>query len=164
MSISFNSHKIFFFNTLAFTICFACWTINGVLVTFLVDNGIFNWDVVQVGWLLGIPILTGSLLRLPLGIWTDKWGGKYVFTGLLFFCAVAMFLLSQINSFTEFVVVSFLFGMVGTSFAVGIAYISIWYPIPKALPWEFSVWGMQYPHSLLYLLLQYLNLYLSMAP
>lgn len=128
MTISFNAHKILFLNTLAFTICFACWTINGVLVTFLVDNGIFHWNVVQVGWLLGIPILTGSLFRLTLGIWTDKWGGKYVFTGLLFFCAVAMFLLSQVNSFYGFVVVSFLFGMVGTSFAVGIAYTSVWYP------------------------------------
>ncbi len=56
-----QSHRILFLNTLAFTVCFACWTLNGVLVTFLVDNGIFNWSVVQVGWLLGIPILTGSI-------------------------------------------------------------------------------------------------------
>ena len=47
-----QSHKVLFLNTLAFTVCFACWTLNGVLVTFLVDNGIFNWSVVQVGWLL----------------------------------------------------------------------------------------------------------------
>ena len=60
------SHRILFLNTLAFTVCFACWTLNGVLVTFLVDNGIFKWDVVQVGWLLGIPILTGSIMRLPI--------------------------------------------------------------------------------------------------
>lgn len=123
-----QSHKILFLNTLAFTICFACWTLNGVLVTFLVDNGIFKWSVVQVGWLLGIPILTGSIMRLPIGILTDKFGGKYVFSTLLLLCSIPMFLLPLANSFIMFALLSFLFGMVGTSFAVGIGYTSIWYP------------------------------------
>ncbi|PIF60954.1 nitrate/nitrite transporter [Flavobacterium sp. 11] len=123
-----QSHKILFLNTLAFTICFACWTLNGVLVTFLVDNGIFKWSVVQVGWLLGIPILTGSIMRLPIGILTDKFGGKYVFSILLLLCSIPLFLLPLADSFFMFALLSFLFGMVGTSFAVGIGYTSIWYP------------------------------------
>jgi len=123
-----QSHKILFLNTLAFTICFACWTLNGVLVTFLVDRGIFNWSVVQVGWLLGIPILSGSIFRLPIGILTDKFGGKIVFSLLLLLCAVPLFLLPLATSFWSFAVLSFLFGMVGTSFAVGIGYTSVWYP------------------------------------
>ncbi|KUJ62688.1 MFS transporter [Flavobacteriaceae bacterium CRH] len=121
-------HKILFLNTLAFTVCFACWTLNGVLVTFLVDNGIFHWSVVQVGWLLGIPILTGSIMRLPIGILTDKFGGKYVFSLLLLLCSIPLFLLPFADSFFLFALLSFLFGMVGTSFAVGIGYTSIWYP------------------------------------
>ncbi len=123
-----QSHKILFLNTLAFTVCFACWTLNGVLVTFLVDNGIFHWSVVQVGWLLGIPILTGSIMRLPIGMLTDKFGGKYVFSTLLLLCSIPLFLLPLANSFFLFALLSFLFGMVGTSFAVGIGYTSIWYP------------------------------------
>ncbi|WJS94261.1 MFS transporter [Flavobacterium johnsoniae] len=123
-----QSHKILFLNTLAFTVCFACWTLNGVLVTFLVDNGIFHWDVIQVGWLLGIPILTGSIMRLPIGILTDKFGGKYVFSLLLLLCSIPLFLLPYADSFAMFALLSFLFGMVGTSFAVGIGYTSIWYP------------------------------------
>jgi NNP family nitrate/nitrite transporter-like MFS transporter len=123
-----QSHKILFLNTLAFTVCFACWTLNGVLVTFLVDNGIFNWSVVQVGWLLGIPILTGSVMRLPIGILTDKFGGKYVFSLLLLLCSVPLFLLPFADSFLMFAILSFFFGMVGTSFAVGIGFTSIWYP------------------------------------
>ncbi|PAM94785.1 MFS transporter [Flavobacterium sp. IR1] len=123
-----QSHKILFLNTLAFTVCFACWTLNGVLVTFLVDNGIFHWSVVQVGWLLGIPILTGSIMRLPIGILTDKYGGKYVFSLLLLLCSIPLFLLPFADSFFMFALLSFLFGMVGTSFAVGIGYTSIWYP------------------------------------
>lgn len=123
-----QSHRILFLNTLAFTVCFACWTLNGVLVTFLVDNGIFKWDVVQVGWLLGIPILTGSVMRLPIGILTDKFGGKYVFSLLLLLCSIPLFLLPFADSFFMFALLSFLFGMVGTSFAVGIGFTSIWYP------------------------------------
>jgi NNP family nitrate/nitrite transporter-like MFS transporter len=123
-----QSHRILFLNTLAFTVCFACWTLNGVLVTFLVDNGIFKWSVVQVGWLLGIPILTGSIMRLPIGILTDKFGGKYVFSLLLLLCSIPLFLLPFADSFFMFAVLSFLFGMVGTSFAVGIGFTSIWYP------------------------------------
>lgn len=123
-----QSHKILFLNTLAFTVCFACWTLNGVLVTFLVDNGIFHWSVVQVGWLLGIPILTGSIMRLPIGILTDKYGGKYIFSLLLLLCSIPLFLLPFADSFFMFALLSFFFGMVGTSFAVGIGYTSIWYP------------------------------------
>ncbi|WP_366184423.1 MFS transporter [Flavobacterium ovatum] len=123
-----KSHRMLFLNTLAFTICFACWTLNGVLVTFLVDKGIFNWSVVQVGWLLGIPILTGSIMRLPIGILTDKYGGKYVFATLLLLCSIPLFLLPLADSFFMFAILSFLFGLVGTSFAVGIGYTSIFYP------------------------------------
>lgn len=123
-----ESHKILFLNTLAFTICFACWTLNGVLVTYLVDKGIFDWSIVQVGWLLGIPILSGSIFRLPIGILTDKYGGKIIFSALLILCAIPLFLLPFAKSFMLFAILSFLFGLVGTSFAVGIGYTSVWYP------------------------------------
>ncbi|WP_369764909.1 nitrate/nitrite transporter [Flavobacterium sp. WC2429] len=128
MSSLSQSHKILFLNTLAFTICFACWTLNGVLVTFLVDRGIFNWSVVEVGWLLGIPILSGAIFRLPIGILTDKYGGKIIFSILLFLCAIPLFLLPFADTFWSFAVLSFLFGLIGTSFAVGIGYTSVWYP------------------------------------
>ena len=128
MSSLSQSHKILFLNTLAFSICFACWTLNGVLVTFLVDKGIFNWSVVEVGWLLGIPILSGSIFRLPIGIMTDKYGGKIVFSALLLLCSIPLFLLPFADTFWSFAVLSFLFGLVGTSFAVGIGYTSVWYP------------------------------------
>lgn len=123
-----TAHRILFLNTLAFTVCFACWTLNGVLVTYLVDNGIFNWSIVETGWLLGIPILTGSVMRLPLGILTDKYGGKPVFSILLILCSVPLFLLYFVHSYWMYFLLSAFFGMVGTSFAVGIAYTSVWYP------------------------------------
>lgn len=127
-SVSAKSHRMLFLNTLAFTVCFAVWMFNGVMVTFLVDKGVFNWGPVQIGWLLGIPVLTGSLLRLPMGILTDKFGGKWVFALLLLFCAIPMYFLSSANDFTSFALLSFGYGMAGTGFAVGIAYTSVWYP------------------------------------
>ncbi|WP_292009743.1 MFS transporter [Chryseobacterium sp.] len=122
------AHRILFLNTLAFTICFACWTLNGVLVTYLVDNNIFNWNVVETGWLLGIPILTGSVMRLPLGILTDKFGGQKVFSILLLLCSIPLFLLYFAQSYWVYFFLSALFGMVGTAFAVGVAFTSAWYP------------------------------------
>lgn len=124
---SFTAHKMLFLNTLAFTICFAAWMFNGVTVTFLVDNGVYDWNSVQVGWLLGIPVLTGAIFRLPLGILTDKYGGKWVFGGLLLLSAIPMFLLSYADSFWEFALYSFGYGLTGAGFAVGIAYTSVWY-------------------------------------
>jgi len=114
-------------NTAAFAVCFAAWMMNGVLVTFLVDNGLFEWNKVQIGWLIGIPVLTGSLTRLPVGILTDKYGGRIVYTLLMLFSAVAMWLVSYAHSYSEFLLAGLGFGLTGASFAVGIAYTSIWF-------------------------------------
>jgi NNP family nitrate/nitrite transporter-like MFS transporter len=127
-TVGFKSHKILLLNTIGFMVCFAAWMINGVLITYLTDNGIFQWSMVQIGWLLGVPVLTGAIFRLPMGILTDKIGGKWVFGFLLVFCAIPMFLLSMANSYTSFLVLSFFFGLTGSSFAVGVGYTSVWYP------------------------------------
>ena len=123
-----KSHKALFLNTTAFTVCFAVWMMNGVLVTFLASNQVFDWGPVEIGWLLGIPVLTGAIFRLPAGMLTDHFGGKPVYGSLLLFCAIPMYMLSQANSFMEFAFYSAGFGMAGVSFSIGIAYTSVWYP------------------------------------
>jgi MFS transporter, NNP family, nitrate/nitrite transporter len=123
-----TSHKVLFLNTFAFTVCFAAWMLNGVLVTFLATNQVFDWGPVEIGWLMGIPVLTGSIFRLPAGILTDKFGGKPIYAALLFICAIPMFLLSNANSFFSFALCSFGFGLAGVSFSIGIAFSSVWYP------------------------------------
>ncbi|XCF05360.1 MFS transporter [Tamlana crocina] len=131
MKVTKGANKTLFINTLSFTFCFAAWLLNGILVTFLVDNQVFNWSAVEIGWLIGIPILTGAIFRLPAGILTDKFGGKPVFAGLLLLCAVPMYLLSYANGFWSFALCSLGFGIAGASFAVGIAFSSIWFPKEK---------------------------------
>ena len=123
-----KSHRMLFFNTFAFTIAFAAWMLNGVLVTFLASNEVFDWSAVEIGWLMGIPVLTGALMRFPVGILTDKFGGKYVYGFLLILAAIPMYMLSTAHTFTEYALYSFGFGITGASFAVGIAFTSVWYP------------------------------------
>ena len=114
-------------NTLAFTVCFACWMMNGVLITWLIEHGAFKWTESQIGWLIGLPVLTGALTRLPVGILTDKYGGRNVFGLLMLISAIPMYLMSKANTYEEFLWGSLGFGLVGASFAVGIAYTSVWF-------------------------------------
>ncbi len=114
-------------STLAFTLCFAVWTLNGVLVTFLVENGLFRWDTAQIGWLIGIPVLTGSIMRLPVGLLTDRFGGRKVYTILLLLAALPTWLLGNVTSYQGFILASLGFGLSGAAFAVGIAYSSVWF-------------------------------------
>jgi NNP family nitrate/nitrite transporter-like MFS transporter len=99
----------------------------GVLITFLVDNGVYQWDKAQMGWLIGIPVLTGSVMRLPVGILTDRYGGRIVFALLILISAVPMYLVSYAGTYSEFLVGGLGFGLSGASFAVGIAYTSVWF-------------------------------------
>lgn len=126
-----KSHRMLFLATLTFTVCFAAWMMNGVLVTFLLNNGIFNWNSVQVGFLLGVPVLVGSVLRLPVGMLTDKIGGRWVMTAILLISSIPMYLISHANSYTEFLIYSFGFGIAGSSFASGVAFTALWYPKEK---------------------------------
>ncbi len=122
-----RANSVLTLNTIAFTVCFAGWMLNGVLVTFLIDGGVFNWDATQAGTLIGAPVLTGSLMRLPLGVLTDRFGGRPVFSILMLLSAIPMYLLGQAHSYSEYLIYSLGFGMTGTSFAVGIAFSSLWF-------------------------------------
>ncbi len=123
-----KAHTVLAMNTIAFTVCFAVWMMNGVLITYLVDNRIYLFDKAEMGWLIGIPVLTGAIFRLPIGVLTDKYGGRPIYAGVMLLSALAAFLTGYADSFWGFVLGGLGFGFAGTSFAVGIAYTSVWYP------------------------------------
>ena len=114
-------------STAAFALCFACWVLNAVLVVSLVQQGTFAFDETQVGGLLAVPILTGSITRVPLGVLTDRYGGRAVFVGVMLASAVPLYALSQVHGFYGFLLASLGFGLAGGSFAVGVAYVSLWF-------------------------------------
>jgi NNP family nitrate/nitrite transporter-like MFS transporter len=113
-------------STIAFTVCFAAWTIFSILgVQIKRDLGLSD---AQFGLLVGTPILTGSLIRLVLGVWTDQYGGRLVYTLVMLAAAVATALLALAYDYTTFLLAALGVGIAGGSFAVGIAYVSKWYP------------------------------------
>jgi NNP family nitrate/nitrite transporter-like MFS transporter len=116
-------------STGAFTVCFAAWTIFSILgVQVKRDLGLSDF---QFGLLVGTPILTGSLIRLVLGIWADQYGGRIVYTLVMLAAAVATFLLSFAHDYTTFLLAALGVGIAGGSFSVGVAYVSKWYPKEK---------------------------------
>ncbi|MBY0565461.1 MAG: MFS transporter [Hyphomonadaceae bacterium] len=113
-------------STVAFTTCFAVWTIFSILgVQIKNDLGLTE---TQFGLLIGTPILTGSLIRLFLGVWTDQIGGRIVYAGVMLAAAAATFLLSYAETYPQFLLAALGVGIAGGSFAVGITYVSKFYP------------------------------------
>ncbi len=116
-------------STIAFTICFAVWTIFSIIGIRIKQE--LGLNDTQFGLLVGTPILSGSLIRLLLGIWTDQYGGRRVYTVVMLAAAVATYLLTWAHTYPEFLVAALFVGIAGGSFAVGIAYVSRFYAAGK---------------------------------
>jgi len=112
-------------STLAFTVCFAVWTIFSI-IGIKIKNDLGLNDT-QFGILVATPILTGSLSRLFLGIWSDQYGGRLVFTLQMLTTAFAAYLLTKVSTYPMFIVAALGLGLAGGSFSVGITYVSKWY-------------------------------------
>ena len=116
-------------STIAFTVCFAVWTIFSIIgVSLKTELGLSE---TQFGLLIGTPVLTGSLVRVFLGILTDRMGGRIVYTLTMLAAALATFLLAFAQTYEQFLLAALGVGMAGGSFAVGVAYVSRFYPAGK---------------------------------
>jgi NNP family nitrate/nitrite transporter-like MFS transporter len=120
-----DQNRALWLSTIAFTVCFAVWTIFSIIgVQIKGDLGLNN---TQFGLLVGTPVLTGAIVRVLLGIWTDRYGGRLVFTLEMLVAAAATFLLSFASSYAQMLAAALGVGIAGGSFAVGVAYVSRWY-------------------------------------
>lgn len=117
-----GSIRVLIVSTLAFTICFAVWLMFGV--TGIPIRGELGLDSTQFGLLTATPVLTGALFRLPLGIWTDRFGGRLVMLLLLAGCAVPVWLSSYAVELWQFLLLGLALGLVGASFSVGTPYVA----------------------------------------
>ncbi|TXL66323.1 MFS transporter [Zeimonas arvi] len=113
-------------STLAFTICFAVWMMFGVIgVPIRKELGL---SATEFGLLTATPVLTGSLVRVPLGMWTDRYGGRVVFASLMAACVIPIWLISYATQYWHFLVLGLFVGLAGGSFSVGTPYVARWFP------------------------------------
>ncbi|WEX73921.1 NarK/NasA family nitrate transporter [Sinorhizobium numidicum] len=124
-----ESARALWISTAAFTVCFAVWTIFSIVGIRIKQE--LGLSEAQFGLLIGMPILTGSLSRILLGVWTNRYGGRLVYTVTMLVAAVATFLLSRATTYPEMLIAGLGVGLAGGSFAVGVAYVSPFFPAHK---------------------------------
>lgn len=112
-------------STVAFTVCFAVWMMFAVIgIPIKQELGL---NETQFGLLAATPVLSGSLVRLPLGMWTDRYGGRIVFFVLMLTTVVPIWLIAYATAYWHFLVLGLFVGLAGGSFSVGIAYAARWF-------------------------------------
>jgi MFS transporter, NNP family, nitrate/nitrite transporter len=118
--------RVLWVSFIGFALMFAAWTMFGVLgIPIQKELGISD---VQLAWLSAVAILNGAIWRLPLGVLSDRIGGRKVFLATLIFSAIAALAVSRTNSYTQLMVCAFLVGIGGNSFSVGSAWNAAWFP------------------------------------
>src|SRR5512140_613151 len=113
------------FSTLAFTVCFAIWMMFGVIG--IPIRKALDLNATQFGILTATPVLTGSLIRVPLGMWTDKYGGRIVLFWLMMICVVPIWLIGYATAYWQYLVLGLFVGLAGGSFSVGTPYVARWF-------------------------------------
>lgn len=113
-------------STIAFGICFAVWLLYSILgIRIQKELGLSD---TAFGLLVATPILTGSLIRPLLGIWSEMFGGRRVFASLMVIAAASTYALRFADSYPMFIIIGLCLGLAGGSFAVGVVYVSAWFP------------------------------------
>src|SRR5215204_5845375 len=115
--------------TVSFAVSFAAWGLVGGLAPIFSD--LYQLSASQTAFLVAVPVLLGSLARLPMGMLTDRYGGRLMFTLLLAISSAAAWIVSLTNSYTNLVAAAFLIGLAGASFSIGAAFVSRWTPVAK---------------------------------
>ena len=125
-------------STLAFTVCFMVWMMFGVIG--IPIKKMLNLNATEFGLLTATPVLTGSLIRVPLGIWTDRFGGRVVMALLMALTVPAIWLMSYATHYWHFLVIGIFVGLAGGSFSVGTPYVARWFP-PQRQGMAMGIYG-----------------------
>ena len=113
-------------STLAFTTCFMVWMMFAVIGIPLKKT--LGLNATEFGLLTAMPVLSGSLIRVPLGIWTDKYGGRIVFALLMALTVPAIWFMAYATQYWHFLTIGLVLGLAGGSFSVGTPYVARWFP------------------------------------
>lgn len=124
-----QQQRALWLSTFAFTTCFAVWMIFSIIGLQIKQQ--LGLNDTQFGLLIATPVLSGSVLRIFLGVWADQIGGRKVLTGVMLCGALSTWLLTYAHTYTQFLVAALFVGIAGSSFSVGVAYVSKWFPASK---------------------------------
>ncbi len=113
----------------AFAVCFAVFGSVSAMMPIMRKH--LGLTPMQVSVAIAVPILLGSLGRIPMGMLTDRYGGRLVFSLVMAFSILPALLMGGIHDFSEVVVCGFFIGLALASFSVGVAFTSGWYPPQK---------------------------------
>lgn len=126
--------------TVAFTIAFYAWSLLGPLGPDLQEH--LGLSELELAVMVSVPVLLGSLMRIPLGALTDRHGGRRVFTLLLAYVPLPLVALALAHdSLGVVLLLGFLLGFAGASFAVGVPFVAGWFP-PERQGFALGVYGV----------------------
>jgi NNP family nitrate/nitrite transporter-like MFS transporter len=128
-----------FLATTAFAVSFAIWGLISALAPKFTQ--LYNLSATGKSVLIAIPVLLGSLGRLPAGMLADRFGGRKVFTALLAFSAIPAILVGFSDSYAQLILLGLFLGLAGTTFSVGIGFTSKWFP-PEKQGMALGIYGM----------------------
>jgi MFS transporter, NNP family, nitrate/nitrite transporter len=118
-------------STFAFFVSVAVWTLYAVLIAYLVTTELYSWSEVEIGWLIAVPILTGALSRIPLGILANRLSARLLFCLVMLFSSLSLVFLSRAETYYDFILAGLGFGISGGTFAIGVAYIFLFFPYER---------------------------------
>mgnify|MGYP000744638089 FL=1 len=124
-SQSYKQWSVLASSTLSFTVCFMVWMMLGVVGIPLKQQ--LGLNETEFGILAAMPVLTGSLVRVPLGIWTDRFGGRIVFFLLMLSTVLPIYMMAFATAYWHFLVIGLFVGLAGGSFSVGTPYVARWF-------------------------------------
>jgi NNP family nitrate/nitrite transporter-like MFS transporter len=125
--------------TLSFVVGFAVWGLLAPLAPLFRQQ--WGLSATETGVLLAVPVVLGSLVRIPLGIVTDRYGGRIVFVVFLFFLVVPLVLAGLASSYGVLLGVAFILGIAGAVFAIGVPFVARWFP-PAQQGMALGIYGM----------------------
>ena len=125
--------------TISFAVCFAAWGLIGAFAPRFRE--VFHLTASATALLVAVPVLLGSLARIPMGILTDRYGGRWIFSILMAAVAIPVWLVPQQATYSNLLIAAFLLGLAGSSFAIGVGYVSRWTP-PASQGSALGVYGL----------------------
>jgi len=125
--------------TISFTVSFAAWGLVGALAPVFAE--LYGLTASETALLVAVPVLLGSVARLPMGMLTDRFGGRTMFTLLMILAAIAAWIVPATTSYSSLVAAAFFLGLAGSSFAIGAAFVSRW-AVPARQGTALGIYGL----------------------